>query len=204
MWAHSFFDYPLMVYSWPEPEQRKRYLEQYLGWGLNYGLLHGEVYTTPDIAGVSIWLPPGQTHITTWRYIWAGYIQLPFVMKLTHIFSKTLKNEKIVHKAHQEIMTEPHWYLWGIAVDPDYRGRGVGRALLQPGLDKADLDQVPCYLETHDEGNIAYYEKYGFELVRTEDVPDSDLRFWCFVREPHELIDKSHRLIDQQFGEIHV
>ena len=184
IWARSFFDYPSIVYSWPDPQQRERHLAQYFGWALNYGFRYGEIYTTPDIAGVSIWLPPWQTQITTWRYMWAGYLQLPLVMKFSHIFTRTMRNEKAVHTAHQKIISRPHWYLWGIAVDPDQQGKGIGRTLLQPGLGKADAVQLPCYLETHDEGNLPYYAKYGFELVRNEEVPDSDLRFWCFLREP--------------------
>jgi hypothetical protein len=65
VWARSFFDYPSMLYSWPEPKRRERYLERYLGWGINYGFRYGEVYTTPEISGISIWLPQGQTRITT-------------------------------------------------------------------------------------------------------------------------------------------
>ena len=183
VWARSFFDYPSMVYSWPDSAQRERHLERYLGWALNYGFRYGETYTTPELSGISIWLPPGQTSVTTWKYMLSGYFQLPLVMRISHIFTRTLKNEKAVHTAHQEIMPRPHWYLWGIAVDPDQQGKGIGRALLQPGLEKADADQLPCYLETHDENNIAYYRKRVFDLVCIEVIPDSNLKFWCFSRE---------------------
>jgi hypothetical protein len=44
---------------------------------------------------------------------------------------------------------------------------------------------VPCYVETHAEENLPFYQNKAFELVRIEQVPGFDLRFWCFVREPH-------------------
>jgi hypothetical protein len=55
---------------------------------------------------------------------------------------------------------------------------------MKPGLEIADQQHLPCYLETHDEANIPYYQKRGFELVRSEQVPGVGLRFWCFVRQP--------------------
>ena len=30
------------------------------------------------------------------------------------------------------------------------------------------------------------YTRCGFDLVRTVQVPGSDLRFWCFLREPSD------------------
>lgn len=40
------------------------------------------------------------------------------------------------------------------------------------------------YLETLNEKNVLYYQKLGFDLIRTESVPGFDLKFWCMVRPP--------------------
>ncbi len=184
VFARSFFDYPLMTHYWPDEERRARYLERYLGWVLNYGLRYGEVVTTPELAGIAVWLPPHQTHLTTWRYILAGFLPLPVLMGVRHFITQTMRSEDLMLQVHGEIMPGPHWYLWAVAVDPDQQGKGIGTALMQPGLQRADAQRLPCYVETHDERNIPFYRKHGFDLVRTEPVPGSDLRFWCFVREP--------------------
>ena len=96
----------------------------------------------------------------------------------------TIKNEDLVQQVHTEIMPGPHWYLWVVAVDPEGQGQGIGTILLKPGLESADADQLPCFVETHAEQNLPFYQKQGFELVRCEQVPGFDLHFWCFVREP--------------------
>lgn len=184
VFARSFFDYPMMTFNWPDPDRRARYFEWYWGCALNYGFRYGEIYTTPDIAGISIWLPPGQTHITTWRYLRSGYLPLPFAMGTRQFFTRAMKNDDFVLKIHSQTMPGPHWYLWAIAVDPDQQNRGIGTRLVQPGLARAEAQHLPCYLETHDSQNIPFYQKHGFEMVRTELVPGTDLRFWCFVRPP--------------------
>jgi ribosomal protein S18 acetylase RimI-like enzyme len=184
VFARSFFDYPLMTHYWPDQERRARYLERYLGWAINYGLRYGGVVTTPELAGIAIWLPPDQTHITTWRYILAGFLPLPVLMGIRHFSTQTMPSEDLMLQVHGEIMPGPHWYLWAVAVDPDRQGLGIGTALMQPGLERADAQRLPCYVETHDEENMAFYLNRGFDLVRCEPVPGSDLRFWCFVRQP--------------------
>jgi ribosomal protein S18 acetylase RimI-like enzyme len=173
----------MITFYWPDVKRRERYLDWYLGCIINYGFRYGLVYTTPGIEGLSIWLPPDQAHTTTWKYLLAGFLPVPVLMGLKHYFTKTIKNEELVQKVHAEIMTEPHWYLWVIAVDPDKQGQGVGSLLIQPGLDYAVSQQLSSYVETHDEANLPFYRKHGFELLREEQVPESDLRFWCLVRQ---------------------
>jgi ribosomal protein S18 acetylase RimI-like enzyme len=135
VWASAFFDYPLMTNYWPNPDSGRRNLERFLGWAINYGLSHAEVYTTPELAGIAIWLPLGGTQFTLWRYAAAGFLQLPLIMDIVHLFTRLVRNNNVVRSVHEEIMPGPHWYLWGLAVDPDQQGRRIGRSLLQRGLE---------------------------------------------------------------------
>jgi len=182
VFARSFFDYPLMVTIYPDRKRRARYLGWHLGCMINYGLRYGEVYTTPDTAGVAIWLPPGQTHCSTWRYILSGFLPVPFLLGFKQ-YGLNTRCDNILIKVHDELMPRPHWYLWAIAVDPDRQGMGVGTKLMQYGLENADAQNLPCYLETHDEKDVLFYMKRGFDVVRIQQIPGADLRFWCMLRE---------------------
>ncbi len=184
VYARAFFDYPVMIAHWPDPARRRRYLEWYLGCAINYGCRYGEVYTTPDVAGLAIWLPPGQTHFTPWRYIRSGFLLTPLVMGIRRSFTQAMQYEDLAQKAHAQIAPGPHWYLWGLAVDPDQQGKGIGSALMQAMLERADAQHLPCYLETHDPKNIPFYRKHGFDIARTVKIPGSDLQFWSFLRAP--------------------
>jgi len=79
---------------------------------------------------------------------------------------------------------EPHWYLAGIGVEPSQRRRGIGAALLAPGIEASRRDQVPCALLTNTEGNLAFYTKYGFEVVQEGRTPDQGPRAWMMRRKP--------------------
>jgi GNAT superfamily N-acetyltransferase len=48
---------------------------------------------------------------------------------------------------HKRIMPDPHWYPVVLGVGPACQGQGIGSALIQPVLKRADADGVPCYLE---------------------------------------------------------
>ena len=67
---------------------------------------------------------------------------------------------------------------------PSHRGRGLGRALLQPVLDRADADGVPCYLETAQPTNVTFYERLGFRVLVHVVEPSSGLPLWTFRRDP--------------------
>ncbi|WP_114451478.1 ribosomal protein S18-alanine N-acetyltransferase [Halopolyspora algeriensis] len=54
-----------------------------------------------------------------------------------------------------------------IAVDPEYRRQGIGRALLRGLLSKADEWRARTFLEvrTDNDAAIALYREHGFEIV---------------------------------------
>jgi hypothetical protein len=184
VYARAFFDYPMFTFYFPDRARREHHLASYFEVLVNYGFLYGQLYTLPDISGVACWLPPGSTDTPLLRIIRAGGLSVIPKVGLIHFFTHNMKHENYLVKVHQEIMPGPHFYLWGIVVDPNYQGMGIGKALMQPGMDQADAQSVPIYLETHDEKNVLYYQKMGFDLIRTETLPGFDLKFWPMVRPP--------------------
>ncbi|KAH7165779.1 acyl-CoA N-acyltransferase [Dactylonectria macrodidyma] len=67
--------------------------------------------------------------------------------------------------AHSRTMDgRPHWYLELIGVRKEWMGKGAASPLMRWGVDRADEDGLPCFLEATPNGR-GMYEKYGFRVV---------------------------------------
>src|SRR5262249_6567356 len=67
----------------------------------------------------------------------------------------------------------PHWYVHMMAIDPRKQGRGMGSALLASVLAAtADASgaRYPAFLTTHNERNVAFYRRAGFEVIEVQEV----------------------------------
>ena len=66
-------------------------------------------------------------------------------------------------------------YLSALCVDPAYQGRGVGRALIQWGLDLAKKDGLGISLMASPDGYKGLYSKVGFRVAfRTKAIVPGD------------------------------
>lgn len=181
--AKSFYTYPMFKFYFPDPKRRTRYLPWYFRNVLRCARRYGDVFTTRDVDGVIFSLPPKHTKLSTWQYIQNGFFLTPFLMGWRN-YRRSMQCERFVADTHAQLMFDrPHFYLWGLAVDPDKKAKGIGTALLRPVLQKADAEKLPVYLETHDEKNVAYYQRFGFELIRSVSIPKYNLPIWCMVPE---------------------
>jgi ribosomal protein S18 acetylase RimI-like enzyme len=84
---------------------------------------------------------------------------------------------------HKSAVPGAHWYLWALAVEPGCQGQGIGSRLLRPVLARADKEGLSCYLETHAERNVAFYQKWGFRVVNDDLMPGQGGRMWTMLRE---------------------
>ena len=181
----AFFNYPMFELYFPDLTKRKKVMTWYLGKVMNCALRYGEVYTTPDLSGVVFTLPPGHTKISQWEYIQQGFLPAPFFLGVPD-FIRSQRCEAFVSNEHEKLMkNRAHYYLWGLVVDPSRKKQGVGAALLTQVIEKADAENMPIYLETHDENNVAYYQRMGFQLVRSARILNFEVPIWCMIREPN-------------------
>lgn len=77
-------------------------------------------------------------------------------------------------------LSEPHRYLGTLAVDPQHQRRGLGSELLARWLDEMSHASLPVYLETDRCENLAFYERFGFSLLREIQVLGTPI--WCMLR----------------------
>ena len=66
-------------------------------------------------------------------------------------------------------------FIWSIATDPAFQGRGVGRALLAHALVRARALKLPCLRLCTGLAlveNVAWYTRAGFVIEREEIMPD--------------------------------
>jgi len=181
--ARAFFDYELMVYAAPDTRRRKSGVSALYGAILKDCFRWGEVYVTRDGTGAACWLPPDAAQMSLWRQIRAGMLQLPFRFGISS-FGRLLPYDAMTQKLHHAHATMPHWYLAAIGVEPQRQGQGVGGALMQPILARADAERTACYLETHREPNVRLYERHGFEVVCRADVPGHHVPVIAMLRKP--------------------
>jgi ribosomal protein S18 acetylase RimI-like enzyme len=108
---------------------------------------------------------------------------LPTLLRLTgwRRFLRLARLRAVMDRAHP--MSRQHAYLWFLGVAPDAQGRGVGSRLIKAKLDKLDQANMPAFLETATERNVAFYRRHGFEVL-SEYRPEADApRIWAMWRE---------------------
>jgi ribosomal protein S18 acetylase RimI-like enzyme len=178
--ARAFQDDPAWVWLIPDAERRRRILPWLFRVG--FDVTAADVWTTSGVVrGAARWLPPGRPPMRVGPTLKA-LVTTPF--RLGSAIGPFLAYGRAVESLRAEVMTEPHWYLAGIGVDPSAQGRGIGAALLAPGLESAARGGLPAVLLTNNEANLPFYERHGFEVVRADETPKDGPKAWAMVKAP--------------------
>ena len=184
MFARAFSDDPLMVYAIPNRAERARLLPEVYVRMIRFGHLAGVVYTTAGaIEGAAVWLPP-DAKWTRENIEASGMHQLATLIgdDAYRRYREVVGRE---WQARERDMDAPCWYLFLLGVEPARQRRGLGGELMRPILERADRDNLACYLETENRRNVAFYLKQGFEvIVDGEEAGANGVRFWTFRRTP--------------------
>ncbi len=184
MLARAFRDDPLQRYTFPDPEERARLSPAHFEAIVRYGLLAGEVWVTEgEIEAAGVWWTPERSEIDEAALQEAGFYRLPEVIG-AGAFNRFMGVIDCLEPLHKREMREPHWYAMVLGVDVGKQGQGLGSALLAPVLSRADATGTPCYLETTQPRNVAFYKLHGFEVLVEGREPVSGLDYWTFRRAP--------------------
>jgi len=176
--ARAFQDDP--AWGWVLPSARRR--AALLPWLFRTGfeITDAELWATEgDLVGCARWLPPGPPSVHLGPMLRA-LVATP--LRVREATQRFFAYGRAVEAMRAAAVPEPHWYLAGIGVDPRHQRRGIGAALLAPGLRAAARDGVPCALLTNSERNLSFYRRHGFEVVLEGRTPEDGPRAWMMRR----------------------
>jgi ribosomal protein S18 acetylase RimI-like enzyme len=167
--AASHRDYPGFRAVFPDPARRARALPAFFRATVADAVRFGAVRAVEDqadaarLAAVAVWLPPGAFPWSARRKLRATPAFLRVLAADPANFRRFVSYGTNAERAH--LGMAPYWYLVVLGVRPEAQRQGHGSALIEPVLARADRDRVACRLETADPANVAYYERFGFEVA---------------------------------------
>jgi ribosomal protein S18 acetylase RimI-like enzyme len=159
------------IFNWmarPGP-RRAQVLEQFFFWLLKTRAIpFGEVWMSSDANVCAAWLPP-ETPASP-----GGFFEqmrlLPLFVRLCG-FPRLLRGSAMADAMEKNHPHEKHYYLAFIAVAPRLQGLGLGAAMLEATVKRADEMGVPAYLENSNPRNAKLYERAGFVARKSISPP---------------------------------
>jgi ribosomal protein S18 acetylase RimI-like enzyme len=104
------------------------------------------------------------------------------VRGVLHVGARTLwRGLRAAHVIGAHAPSYPFTYLRTLGVAPEYHGRGLGSQLVQYVL-RTSPPELPVYLETAKEENLAFYTRHGFE--RAGEFQCLGVPVWRLTRPP--------------------
>lgn len=184
MLGRAFRDDPMWVSLIPDPDERSEMLlTMFTALARTTPAARGVAEKTPEIHGVALWLAPGRD-IGLWAMVKSGFALARFTLGLPGQDRKRMMAVlREIGDRKKLLMPEPHWYLSAIGVDPDFQGEGIGSALMQHGIARADRGKRPIYLETDTDSNVRFYQHLGFDVLEEMSPQGLDVPLWLMARE---------------------
>ncbi|HYL57855.1 MAG TPA: GNAT family N-acetyltransferase [Candidatus Acidoferrales bacterium] len=183
--ARAFHNDPPLVWVLPDADHRARVMPQFFATFVTYAIQSGAAFTTAGTSNaVAIWLDIDDPKIDdTDGEHRAGIDRIPSIIG-ADAWARMLNIIKFVGRLHEKFAPAKHAYLQWLGVEPELQGRGLGSAVMAPGLRHADAAKLPSYLETFQPRNVPLYQRHGFRIMAEEVEPASGCRCWAFLRPP--------------------
>ena len=179
--AEAFEHDPMQEWLFPNAKRRVRRLRRFYERDVVIRLEGTAMACFFDSQGVAFWQPPGGGET----------LSIGSALRLAPCFSSVLAHHpvaaaSVLAAVLRQRPPEPHWYLNHLAVRPGDQGKGLGRTLLQWGIERADDEGVGTYLDTTNPDNLSFYRAAGYSqvgIVRVDGAPT----VWSLWRGPTNL-----------------
>ena len=172
----AFVADPFVRWLWPDARHYLIHGSSYIRAFGGKAFAHGTAYYIDGRRGAALWLPP-DANVDRSKVLALALVSV----------SRQIRDDVValVDQASGSHPSEPHWFLPIIGIDPIYRRKGYGSALMRDALDACDRDKTLAYVECTSMENVPFYMRHGFEVL-TETKVGSGPIIIPMLRKPGE------------------
>lgn len=175
MLAAAFQNDPAMSFIFPDPKIRAVRLPGLFKILFDGDSPRGSCYVTEGGEAATLWRAPDHARLSLYEKI---TFALPWIAAAGPALGRALAYSDASDANHPKT---PHWYLHIAGCAPSAQGHGFGGAAIRAGLERADNERMPVYLETAKEVNVELYLRFGFEITHQWSVPKGPIS-WSMLR----------------------
>ena len=152
----AFVADPFVRWLWPDARHYLIHGSSYIRAFGGKAFAHGTAYYIDGRRGAALWLPP-DANVDRSKVLALALVSV----------SRQIRDDVIalVKQASGSHPNEPHWFLPIIGIDPIYRRKGYGSALMRDALDACDRDKTLAYVECTSMESVPFYMRHGFEVL---------------------------------------
>jgi GNAT superfamily N-acetyltransferase len=154
----AFYADPLWGWAFPDDAARREQHRAVWTMAVEGAIRYPWVRLAAGDTATAVWIPPGGTEMADEDV--ERFEQL-LIDLLGRDAARALGAFGALDAHHPH--DEPHFYLSLLGTASQHRGHGHGLALLADNLREIDALGMPAYLESSNPGNVALYQRHGFE-----------------------------------------
>lgn len=175
----AFSQDPLVCWVFEDPEIRPAGSRAFYEPQVRRHPPSGEMLLTAGGEAASVWFAPAPD--SGLERVYEGFYEM-----LAGILGEATAQRKLaglaaIGAAHPQT---PHWYLAAVGTRTELQGKGFGPRVIRPVLDRCDREGRPAYLESSNVRNVPFYERLGFVVLTTVQLPDGGPVVTPMWREP--------------------
>lgn len=119
------------------------------------------------VTSCAIWQPAKPTVMGMLRNL-VFLLSMFWIFGIKKTWSWILVAIEFEKKRHHHAPTAHHLHVLGTG--QEFQNKSMGSHCIKRGLERADREGAPCYLESTNEKNFPFYERFGFKTVETFNI----------------------------------
>ncbi len=179
IWVDAFTADPWLRYMQPDDAGWAAFGHKWMRFVVDHTFERGHTFLARNQDAAIVWIPPDLSFIDA-----ADVERAHEIIAAASGAARADDCLATMAQVRQHFSDGAHWTLQWIGVRSSGRGRGLGAALVTPGLAACDDDGLPCSLVSSNPRNVTFYERHGFRVVAEVQSPDSAVTLTPMHREP--------------------